>query len=50
MSAIRLSKEQPGFEEYRVLRVTFGLSPKSQAAAEIGAQQPVCYNSPGRRL
>jgi ribosomal protein S18 acetylase RimI-like enzyme len=36
MTTIRLSKEQPGCEEYCALRVACGLSPKSQAAAEIG--------------
>lgn len=36
MTAIRLFNEKPGCEEYRALRVACGLSPKSQAAAEIG--------------
>ena len=36
MTAIRLSKGQPGCEEYCALRIACGLAPKSQAAAEIG--------------
>lgn len=36
MTAFAQSNEQPGCDEYRALRVACGLSPKSQAAAEIG--------------